>query len=631
MDEEEKVNRIDDLRDRLYSREHEGEIKSERRPLHERDLGIEETWKPAEEPEIKEKIPFIRILLIVSAVFFVGAAALSSFFFFRVPSISPQNVEIEIIGPSTVGGGDELGLQIGIINKNPVAIHAVNLLVEYPSGTRSALDINIELPRQQDTLGSIEPGEEVKRTVRSVLFGEEGDIQDIKVTVEFRVDSSSAIFFNEGVHKITLSTPPLSLIIDSLKEAVSGQEISFTVTIKSNSKDVIKDALLQVEYPFGFKLTKTSPDPDFAERLWHLGDILPERKKEITFSGVLTGQDGEERVFRFGAGIESKSDPNILGTAFINTIESVFVKRPFISVNLALDGDGGDDHVVRTGRQIRADILWENNLTTQIFDGEIEVVLDGNIVNKSSVSVDEGFYQSVTNTILFDRQTKEKLASISAGEKGSASFTFSTLGQSSGSFRNPEIQISVTVRGKRLSDTQVPEEITSTLTRRVLVASDLLLLSEVLYSEGPFTNSGPIPPQAEQATTYTMHLIITNSSNRIADGKVVTTLPSYVEWMNVTSPASEEITYNPIGGEITWNLGEIADGVGTTVGVREVYFQIRMISSISQIGSAPVLLNNQTLSGFDRFVRETLVATANALNTRSGGSSSGGNQGIVVP
>lgn len=633
--DEEKVNRIDNLRERLYSREHEGELKKGRRSFHKQDLGISETWKPAEENEehmSKQKIPFIKILLIVSVVFFAGAVLLSSFFLFQIPSISPQNVVIEIIGPATVGGGDELGLQIAVINKNPVPIYAVDLLVEYAGGTRTVGDISVEFLRHEETLGTIESGREMKRTVRAVLFGEENSVQDIKVIVEFRVDGSSATFFNEAVHQVTLTTPPLSLVIDSLKETVSGQDISFTVIVKSNSQNVIKNTLLQIEYPFGFKFGSAVPPPDFAERLWHLGDILPEGEKKITFKGRLFGQDGEERVFRFAAGLESKSDPNILGTAFINTIESIFVKRPFISVNLALNGDSGEDFVARTGQPIRADILWENNLQTQVFDAEIEVSLLGNIVDKASVTVEDGFYQSVTNTILWDRQTKKKLSSISAGEKGSVSFTFSALGPESGIlFRNPEIQIDVTVRGKRLSDAQVLEEITSTLTRRVLIASDLVLFGKVLHSTELFGDSGPIPPQAEQATTYTIRWKVTNSSNRIADGKVVATLPSYVEWMNVTSPASEEITYNPIGGEITWDLREISRGTGTSIAPREVSFQIRIVPSISQIGIVPILVNLQTLSGFDRFVVETLTQTSNILSTDLKEPGAGTNKSVVVP
>ena len=93
--DEEKVNRIGNLRDKLYSRLRDGKIETKRRSFNETDLGIDETWKPAldvEEHETKHKIPLIKIFLIVSVVFFAGAVMLSSFFLFCIPSISPNNV-----------------------------------------------------------------------------------------------------------------------------------------------------------------------------------------------------------------------------------------------------------------------------------------------------------------------------------------------------------------------------------------------------------------------------------------------------------------------------------------------------------------------------------------------------------
>lgn len=355
-------SRIDRLEKKLYSREQENMEARLRRDLHEQDFGLPEEWEKKEEmPKKQPKIPILKLLLVVSTVFFVGAAALSSFFFFKVPSISPNNVVINIEGPASIGGGDELDLQITLTNKNPVALESVDLLVEYPEGTRTVNDVNIELPRFREALGLIAPGERMKRTVNAVLFGEENSIKEIKVIVEFRVAGSNAIFFAEEVYQVSLATPPLSLTVDTLTEAVSGQEIQITATIISNSKNVIKDALLQLEYPFGFEFVSAVPSPVFADRLWRLADILPEGKKTIIIRGVLSGQDGEERIFRFTTGIQSKNDPNTLGAAFINISESIFVKRPFIAVDFSLNGDSSPEVIVQTGKSIMGVITWTNN------------------------------------------------------------------------------------------------------------------------------------------------------------------------------------------------------------------------------------------------------------------------------
>ena len=453
----EEETRIDRLKKELYSRKNEDVMARSRRDLHERDFGAPEEWILEEEEVVKKKLPILKILLVTSVVFFVGSAAISSFFLFSTPAISPQNVEIEIQGPATIGGGEELGLQITITNRNPVSISLVDLIVEYPDGTRATNDINKELRRHREALGTIVPGDRVRRTVRSVLFGKENSIRNIKVIVEYRVESSNAIFFNEANYQLALSTSPLSLVVETLKEAISGQDVKFTATITSNSKDVIKNVLLQVEYPFGFEFKFATPKPEFADRLWYLGDIPPEGEKKIEFGGTLVGQDGEERIFRFATGIQSETDPNGLGATFINISETLLVKRPFITIDLALDGDTEDNFVARPSGEVRADIFWTNNLPTQIFDGEIEVKFKGDVIDKRTIIADKGFYQSVTNKILWDRQTNSSLATIPSGQSDQVSFTFTPLSLASGiSFRNPQFEIDVRVRGKRLSDASGP-------------------------------------------------------------------------------------------------------------------------------------------------------------------------------
>ena len=315
--------------------------------------------------------------------------------------------------------------------------------------------------------------------------------------------------------------------------------------------------------------------------------------------------------------IQSESDPNRLGATFINILESLLVKRPFITIDLALNGGTEDYFVARPSGEVRADILWTNNLPTQIFDGEIEVIFKGDVIDKRTITADNGFYQSVTNKIIWDRQTNPNLASIPSGQSDQVSFRFTPLGLASGiPFRNPEIEIDVSVRGKRLSDAQVPEEIISTLTRKVRISTELILTSRALHFTGSFKNTGPIPLRAEQDTEFTIVWTVTNSSNQVEGAQVVATLPSYMRWMEAVVPIHEQVSYNPIGGQITWNLGDVSAGGGGATNAREINFQVSILPSLSQVGNNPVLINEQTITGFDTFTETTIESSKRALTTR---------------
>jgi len=185
-----------------------------------------------------------------------------------------------------------------------------------------------------------------------------------------------------------------------------------------------------------------------------------------------------------------------------------------------------------------------NNLPTKVTDAEIIVRLGGTVLNKSSVSVDRGFYQSFDNTIVWDKSKKPELADIAPGASGRVGFSFSPHDFSvimSSAFRNPEISMEVGVRGKRLSNDGVLEEISSIISRKVKLSSDLMLTSRILHFTGPFQNTGPIPPKVGEETVYTITWTVTNTSNNISKAKVTALLPSYVRWVNAVYPGDEKM------------------------------------------------------------------------------------------
>lgn len=620
MDEK---SRIEHLQKQLYSRNSKHLGIQKRRELREVAYDTPKRWHDTQKPQTPkiqtpEKKSLLSRLLVISGVFFVMALGLSLLFFFGDANvISSKNIEITVEGPTTIGGGEEMILQLSIVNKNSVSIKLVDLLIEYPEGTRSVDNLGIELPRFRESIGTLRPGERVQKTIRAVLFGKENSQKDIAITIEYRIDGSNAIFFAERKYQLTISSSPLSLSINSLKEITSGQSIELSATITSNSTTLMEDVLLVVEYPFGFEFKSARPKPSFGGNVWELGDIKSGGKRTVTIVGTIRGEDEEERIFRFSTGIQSEKNENKLEVAFITFLQSIVVKKPFISVDLALDGSTEEEYVSKSGRQIRADITWFNNLPDSIADAEIELKILGNALDKFSVNVEGGFYQSNNNIIFWSRETDSRLALLSPGQSGTVRFSFKSLSLSSGvTLRNPEITFEISVKGKRISSDRVPERITSTLVRTIKIASDLLLNARAVYFSGPFVNSGPIPPKIGIETTYTVVWIVTNVQNAVAGTKVVATIPSYIKWVGMVNPGSESVTFNSIDREIVWNVGEVEAGGGSTsASQREVAFQVAFTPNINQLGSAPILVNKQVVSGFDRFAEITVEHTKAPLTT----------------
>ena len=181
---------------------------------------------------------------------------------------------------------------------------------------------------------------------------------------------------------------------------------------------------------------------------------------------------------------------------------------------------------------------------------------------------------------------------------------------------NPTIAAEVTVRGRRISETGVPEEIKSVMVQNVRVSSDAQFASRAVYYVGPFVNSGPIPPKVEQETTYTVIWSIVNTSNTIQNGEVRAVLPVYMKWYGSVSPSSERVTYSRNTNEVVWSPGEIPAGTGIGKPPREVAFQVVFTPSLSQVKTAPALLTGMTFAGTDAFTNVPLNQKKQDVTTK---------------
>ncbi|PCI30243.1 hypothetical protein COB55_00480 [Candidatus Wolfebacteria bacterium] len=574
-------------------------------------------------PQKKQsKYSLIAKLFGASVVFFVVALGIAVYLILGgVNVVSSDNVDIEISGPIAIEAGEELSLEVAIQNNNTVALESVEMLIEYPEGTRKADDLTDELLRQREKLENISVGRNEQRTLKSVLFGSESEVKEIDVSIEYRVEGSNAIFFKKKTYEIIISSSPILLTVDTLSEVASDQEFETIVNFVSNSTNIVTSAMVVAEYPFGFTFVESTPSPSFGDNVWVLGDVPPAAKRKISVKGIMSGQDGEERTIRFTSGVQSDSNEKIIGTPLLSSQSTIAIRKPFITTTVALNGDTSETIIAQSGKVIRADVSWVNNLPSQILDAVIEVRLNGEVLDEQTVSSSNGFYQSANNTIKWNKAYDNRLAVIGPGESGSVTFSFSPKKISASqalAFRDSEIVLDVVVRGRRIGESGVSEEVISNTDRIVKVATNLGLSSRIVYSTGPFSNTGGIPPAVENETTYTVIWSITNSTNDIQRARITASLPSYVRWVGAVSPASEDITFNTLGGQIVWDVGTVSAGRGLTSSPREVAFKVAFLPSVSQLGTRPIILQPTTISGYDVFTQTTLSDTTNELTTRLG-------------
>lgn len=624
-----KKGKIDRLSEKLYTRGAPSVINEKPEVLPEHSLPeVHSNWSGEErlgeligEVSPQKKHSLLKIFFVTALVFFVISVGVSLFAIFGdFNNISSKNVDISVLGPTSIGGGENLTLEIIVENKNNTALETADLLIEYPRGTRTASDLQKELLRHRESLGRIESGDTVRRTVQAVLFGEKDSLQNISVLVEYRVKGSNATFSKEKKYEIAMASSPITLTVAYPKEIASNKEFDITLTAVSNSTAILQNALVKAEYPFGYSFARANPKPISGDSMWRLGDLKPGEKRTIKITGRLEGQDNEERTFRLSTGIASDRDENILGAEFVTLLETIAIRKPGLGVELVVGDSTTGNAVVTAGSRVTGTVRWVNNLAVPVVNGRLEVRLSGSALDRSTVTVASGgFYRSIDNTIIWDHNSNPGLVNIAPGAKGDFSFSFGTLGLGGGlPLSNQTIELEAVASGSQISGGSVPDALTSSVLRKVTLASDIGLNTRVVYSVGPFTNKGLIPPRAERETTYTVIWTATNSSNDISGAVMKATLPSYVTWLGAFVPANEAISFDSISRTVTWNIGELRAGSGFSSPAREVSFQISFLPSLSQVGSSPDLVSQTTIVGKDKFTNAFLEESKVALTTRLG-------------
>lgn len=564
-------------------------------------------WKPEVAP--KKGLSATAWFFIAAFVFFLGAGIIAGLILFLGGrSVGNDRMSITFEGPISLDGGEETSFDIIVENGNPVEAGEIALSINFP---QEAFDPETMEPlgHYDASLEALTPGEFVRHPVRVVFFGAEDQEVVIPVKIEYRTPNSSAVFVKEETRTITIAQAPLSLRITALPELSSGQEITVKASVRSNAKEPLSNVALEAQYPFGFIPTATEPASIGAD-VFALGTLSPGEEQEVSITGVLTGEDGDERVFRFEAGILPSEEATALQTpSFTIAVAPVTISKSFLAVDVSLNQEEGDI-VAAAGEGIEGLVTWINSVTSTIADAQIKIAFSGEAFDADSVGVGSGYYRSSDRTIVFDRTTEQGLSSLSPGETGAGAFRFSVRDSDALRLtRGPSASLTISVSGRKVDEGGREDVLQSTLVRTVKVQSALTLDAYATHSTGPFENSGPIPPVADTETTYTVIWKVSNTVNTVANVNVKAMLPSYVRFVGLTDP-STGISFNDFSQEVVWNVGEVAPGT-----TREGAFQIALTPSASQQGVAPIIVSNQQVAGFDRFVQKTVGGEVENLTT----------------
>lgn len=567
-------------------------------------------------PEIPEVSFFRRHrykFIAVGVLFFGLSVLLSSLYIlFGNNSVSGNNILLSVNGPFTVGGGEVMQFQIGVTNQNPAEIANATLVVEYPPGTRSSEGEGTELFSERIPIpASIAAGETRNISMQARVFGEENQEEEIKVSIEYRVDGSSATFYKEAEPlRFKIGHAPVVMKVEAEKTISADQETNVKLVITSNSSSPIYDLAVKAEYPSSFDFVRAEPAPSSGRNIWRIAELQPEASTTINLYGKFAGSAGEKYVLKFATGVSGERDPNGLTSVLAISDTEFSLEEPFLSAKVSVDGQSGETVSVSPGSQTNVVIDLENSSKSPVYDASVAVVLSGNAISDSNVSVTGGYYDSNTRTVRFDSGTSDELERLDPGATRRFSFSFRT---GTGNAMSPQVVLDVSAAGRRLSESSAREEVSGTIKRTIKVEGKLAATGRIAD-----VTAGPVPPVVGRTTSYRLELSAQNSGNPVSGAIVTAILPAYVEWAGEGS-GSGVWNYNPTTRAVEWRAGSIPSGA-TVKGT----FGVSILPSASLVDRNPTLVDNIQLRADDSFTGTVLRGSGGAVTAEIAGQNGSG-------
>jgi len=625
---------IEELKKKLYERDG-GDFKVRRSNLAPYYKSVNKTWR--EQPGVvPTKAPgsiWLKVLGFSFVFFLITIGAAWYIFSQNKNVVSDKNIEISINGPVSVKAGDELDLQIAFTNKNTVAIGQAVLTTVWPAGSRDPDNITKSSTYSSQDIGQINAGETVNIVTKAIVYGKENDILDVKLTMGYHLAGSNTLFEKEVTYRLKINASPVDLRVAIPSEINSNQELSLDLKITANSDKPLNNILLEVIYPPGFQFKSASVPPTYDSRKWLLGDLQPGVERTITIKGVIEGQAEELKSFQVRTGIKDTVQEQTIAVVYNDFFKTLTIKKPFLGIAF-VDTNSLDKttFTLKSSELGFYNINWVNNLPVKIKDVQVVVHLTGNALNKTSVSAKNGYYSSVANTVTWDKNTIAELGSVEPGATGQLNLNFGSLPLlvEGKDLRNPQIYVDITIIGTRVSEGFSNEKVQTDLSRIIKMDSVVLVDAKTFYKDGPLTNTGPIPPRVDIPTTYTLTWVLQNSSNDVSNSSMETTLPLGVEWVGLTSPTNEMVSYNNQSRKVTWDVGLVKAGIGGPIPLRTASFQVSLVPSISQLDSTVKLTNDVIFKGLDTFSGSNLLIRKGSMITILGDIGSIQRNGVVI-
>jgi uncharacterized repeat protein (TIGR01451 family) len=523
------------------------------------------------------------------------------------------DIEFSLNSKDKVAAGEEFFYTVKYRNLSNVNLQNAEIKLIYPE---NFIFLNSEPRGESESslkIGEIGAHRSGEIKIKGKIVGLAGQRAIAFAEIIYTPVNFSSQFKKEASSEISIQDIGLNFNINSPASALAGEENTIFIKYAFKKENFINKFILSIE-PLG-NIEFTSPTSTengilSASRIIRTGAWEINKIPAISsLPGAATSEEGELDIkFKFRNKEKPQENLNIKaeytedGQKYYKFFEKTLffeVVKNNLNLGLILNGSRADQGV-EFGQTLNYTIVYANKGEAEMKDIVIMAVLDSDLLDWDSLE-DKNKGQLETRALSWSKEEIPALASIKSGDENLIDFSIKLLPLEKAQAANldpRQYQIKSFVQFSIGTSTPIKNsEDAKSNTITCKINSDLKLKEEVRYFDldNIAVGSGPLPPQAGQATSFKVYWKITNNLHELNNVKIQTKLPNYIKWDNKNRATVGSIQFDSSSNSVVWDVGKMPISVYEAT----AEFSIALTPAETDKNKILVLLSGTEVSAID--------------------------------
>ncbi|MCX6722818.1 MAG: hypothetical protein NT094_01975 [Candidatus Staskawiczbacteria bacterium] len=542
---------------------------------------------------MSKKIFFIIFIVII--VIFIA------FLFYRDGIFSKEILKLEILGPDTAKIGDEIEYTVQYKNNGNFVLEKPKLTFVLPDNSLTEDGKTIVV----QSLNDIYPGNQDSVKFKVRLLGKDGDLKTAKASLSYVPKNITATYESNTTFITKIDSSSINLDFDLPTKVERGKSLQYSINYFSNVDYPLENLSIKVDPTSGFDFVSSDPKSlDNSE--WKLQTLNKAQGGRISIIGKVSATNNQNLTFSASLGMWQNGNFVVIKQTSVD----VQVIQPLLFISQQVNGS--DSYVASPGEVLHYKIFFRNIGATPFDDLFMVVKLDSPALDMSTIKADSGGQsQSNDNMIVWDHSRVSQLAHLDVQQEGEVDFSVKVKSDWNPGIPSGLNDVNSTIITDEVNVSQITQKFT------IKVNSGLVISQRGYYKSSDISNSGPIPPETGEVTTYTINWEIKDYFSDSKNVKVKATLPKNISLTGQIVPQDElsNFSFDSESKEIVWSVGNIQANTGVNGDPVILSFQVSLTPDNSQKGTTAQLIGQVQISGENQFTNTTITSQDAGINT----------------